>query len=634
MKANFTSGIAAKILLMAVLTFSFFTPLNSYSAVSLIEDFDNTSFPPAGWTLANTNAYQWIRTSYASGYGTGSASAMFDFYDYSSGTFDLITKTFSASGAGDSLRFDHAYAPATSENDQLSVYTSTDNGSTWTLLINLPGGSSGPLRTGSPTQHLFVPSASEWATKRYILPAGTNKIKFSAISAFGNNLYLDNIKIGTPFSSDIGVNSISEPKWGITPQSKGPKVSVKNFGTSAQSFEVITTISPGSYTNTQPVSNLAPGASQLLTFPNFNFSTPGTYTIKSYTQSGSDLNHANDTITNTLVVTNNLRNAVLEFCTGTWCQWCPCGDNEAHHLKEIYPNTVMLAYHGASTDPWKTFNGNGIIPALGFSGYPSGLVDRVRGANNGWGSFFTDGEYRYAQKPASDVSISVSSSNYNAGTRQLTVNLNATALANLTGQYKVNYIITEDNMVYPQTGNSYCTGSSTWVHNWTVRNITNTMAGDNVNTGSWNNGQVIPLTFTTTLDAAWVAGNCKFNVVIFKDSGTLNTSEMAQGIVGNVVPTGIGQQGAETPNKFELSQNYPNPFNPTTNIKFSLPKDGFASLKIYNSLGQLVATYLEDYIKAGVYNAQIDGSGLSSGIYFYTLKTSDYTETKKMNLIK
>ncbi len=634
MKSNFTIGIAVKTFLLMTAFLLIFSSGKSYAAVSLIEDFENTSFPPSGWTLAHTGSYDWIRTSYCSGYGSGSASAMFDFYDYQTGTFDLITRSFPVSGAGDSVKFDHAYAPATNEQDKLEVYTSTDNGSTWTLLISLLGGASGPLRTGNPTQGLFKPTASQWATKSYALPVGTNKVKFSAVTAFGNNLYMDNVKIGAPFTTDIGVNSISDPKWGITPQQKGPKVSVRNYGTTSSSFDVVTTISPGGYTNTMPVSNLAPGASQVLTFPNFNFATSGTYTIKSYTVSASDQNHLNDTITNSLIVTTNLRNAVLEYCTGTWCQWCPCGEHEVEHLKELFPGTVVLAYHGASSDPWKTFNGQGIIPALGFTGYPSGLIDRKRGTNSGWGSFFTDGEYRYSTSPASDVAIAITNQTYNPVTKQLTVNLNATAMSTLSGQYKVNYVITEDNMVYAQTGNSYCTGSSTWVHNWTVRNIVNTVTGDNVNSGAWNVGQSIPLTFNVTLDAGWIAGNCKFSVIIFKDNGVLNTSEMSQGISAPVVVTGIGQQGTETPDKFELSQNYPNPFNPTTSIKFAIPKDGFASLKVYNMLGQLVGTYLDGFIKAGYYNAGVDGSELSSGIYFYTLTTKDFVETKKMNLVK
>ncbi|MBS1494065.1 MAG: Omp28-related outer membrane protein [Bacteroidetes bacterium] len=635
METKLTIGSAVKTFLLMTAFLIIFNSGKTYAeALSLNQDFDNTSFPPAGWTLAHTAAYDWIRTSYASGYGQGTSCAMFDFYDYASGSFDLITPTLPLAITGDSLKFDHAYAPATSENDQLQISTSTDNGATWTVLITLNGGSSGPLRTGAPTQHLYVPTASEWATKTYALPAGTNKVKFTAISAFGNNLYLDNIRMGTRYTADVGVNSVFDPKWGMTPQSKGVKATVKNFGTTAQSFNVTLSINPGGFTNTQSVTNLAPGTSQTVTFSNYTFAAAGNYTIKAYTTAAGDLNRSNDTISNNLVVTTNLRNAVLEFCTGTWCQWCPCGDNEAHNLKEAYPNTVMFAYHGASTDPWKTFNGNGIISALGFSGYPSGLVDRRLGVNNGWGSMFTDGEYRYAQKPASDVAIAVTNTTYNAGTRQLTVNLNATALANLTGQYKVNYIITEDNMVYAQTGNSYCTGSSTWVHNWTVRNIVNTMAGDNVNSGAWSNGQAIPLTFNVTLDPAWVAANCKFNVVIFKDSGVLNTSEMEQGISAPVVTTAIGNQGSEVPEKYELSQNFPNPFNPTTNINFAIPKDGFASLKVYNTLGQLVGTYLDGYVKAGFYNAQIDGASLASGVYFYTLKTSNFVETKKMNLVK
>ncbi len=598
------------------------------------QDFENTSFPPAGWTLANTSSYDWIRTTYASGYGIGVSCAVVDFYDYSSGNFELITSTFPAATSGDSLSFDHAYATGSAENDRLEIYTSTDGGTSWNLLISLTGGVSGPLRTAPPTYDLFVPTSSQWATKAYALPGGTNKIRFTAVTAYGNNLYFDNIKIGSRFANDVGANSISQPKWGITPQSIAPMITVKNFGNTAQSFQVTMQINPGAYSNTQTVSNLQPGQSQAVTFQSHNFSSVGNYTLKTFTSLSGDQNSSNDTISNTLVVTTAPRNVVLEFCTGTWCQWCPCGDDEAHNLSVAYPNSVILAYHGASSDPWKNFNGNGIISGLGFAGYPSGLNDRRLGNNNGWGSFYTDAEYRYSKNPAAPVEIASTSVNYNASTRQLSVNLNAKALTMLDGQYKVNYVITEDNLVYPQTGNSYCTGSSTWVHNWVVRNIVNTMTGDNVNSGTWNAGQVYPLTFTTTLDSGWVAGNCKFHVMIFKAGSTLNTSEVQQGFSAPVLPTGISQSNSELPEKFMLSQNYPNPFNPFTNIKFSLPKDGSASLMIYDATGKLVGKYLDGFVKAGTYNAQIDASGLSSGIYFYTLSAGNVTATKKMILVK
>ncbi|MEO8664676.1 MAG: Omp28-related outer membrane protein [Ignavibacteria bacterium] len=603
-------------------------------SVYLNQDFENTSFPPRGWEIMNTANYNFIRTTYASGYGSGSSCAVADFYDYASGNFELITSKLSSATLSDTLSFDHAYASGNSEVDKLEIYTSPDNGTTWTLMTTIIGGPSGPLATSSPTYDLFVPTSSQWATKKYLLPDGTNKVKFRGVSAFGNNLYLDNIKIGIPYSNDAGISSIFEPKWGITPQTMSPKAIVKNFGTGIQSFQVTMTINPGGYTNSQTVTALGAGQTQVITFSNFNFNSIGNYTLTAYSSLGSDQNVSNDTTSNILAVTTSPRNIVLEYCTGTWCQWCPCGDDEVHNLKTAYPNSVILAYHGAGSDPWRVFNGSNIISSLGFAGYPSGLVDRRLGNNNGWGSFYTDGETRYAQSPAATVSITPTSVNYDAGTRQLSVNLNATALSTLDGQYKVFYIITEDNLVYPQTGNSYCTGSSTWVHNWIVRNIVNTVTGDNVNSGTWNNTQVYPLSFTTTIDAGWSASNCKFQVVIFKENGALNVSEVQQGISLPVVPTGINSNGTEIPQRYELSQNYPNPFNPVTNIKFSVPKDGNVSLKIYDLLGKLVDTYLDGFVSAGNYNAQIDGANLSSGIYFYTLSSKDFTETKKMNLIK
>ena len=479
-----------------------------------------------------------------------------------------------------------------------------------------------------------MPTSSQWATKRYSLPVGTNKIKFEGVTAFGNNLYLDNIKIGASNTNDVGADAVSAPKWGILPGSVAPHASVRNYGSATQSFNVTMTITPGGYSNTVPVTNLAAGQVTSLIFPNFTFAA-GTYTIKAFSTLAGDQNTLNDTISSTVVCTTTPRAPVLEYMTGTWCQWCPCGDNEARNLQTAYPQTIELAYHGASTDPWITFNGNNIISLFGWPGYPSGLIDRRYGAaNSGWGSFFTDGEYRYSQSPEATVNLTTTNVNYNTGTRSLTVNLNATALQTLSGQYKVIYVITENSLVYAQTGNSYCAGSSTWVHDNVVRTIVNGATGDNVNTGTWNTGQTYPLTFTTTLGAGWLSGNCKYNVVIYKDNGNLNTDEVQQGAKGYVDVTGIENQNTGVPSKYELEQNYPNPFNPTTNVHFSIPKAGIVSLKVYNAIGQLVGTYYDGFMKAGNYNAEIEAADLASGIYFYTLSAGSFIETKKMILVK
>ena len=88
------------------------------------------------------------------------------------------------------------------------------------------------------------------------------------------------------------------------------------------------------------------------------------------------------------------------------------------------------------------------------------------------------------------------------------------------------------------------------------------------------------------------------------------------------------------PNVYSLSQNYPNPFNPTTSIDFSIQKPGLVSLKVYNILGQEVATLLNKEMKSGTYTYSFDASNLSSGVYFYKITAGDFVQTKKMLLLK
>ncbi|MFH0992451.1 MAG: CotH kinase family protein [bacterium] len=103
----------------------------------------------------------------------------------------------------------------------------------------------------------------------------------------------------------------------------------------------------------------------------------------------------------------------------------------------------------------------------------------------------------------------------------------------------------------------------------------------------------------------------------------------------NSVTTAIDEKMNKLiPDKSELIQNYPNPFNPTTRITYTVSATSALSLKVYNLLGQEVATLFEGVRSPGMYEAIFDGSTLSGGIYFYTMSTADYRETKKFVLIK
>ncbi len=104
---------------------------------------------------------------------------------------------------------------------------------------------------------------------------------------------------------------------------------------------------------------------------------------------------------------------------------------------------------------------------------------------------------------------------------------------------------------------------------------------------------------------------------IYSNNGTITN------VISNSIPLSIF-----------LNQNYPNPFNPSTKIKFNILKNSFVELTVFDSSGRLIKKLLNESLQAGTYESVFDGSGIPSGVYFYTLKTNEFTETKKMILLK
>ena len=101
--------------------------------------------------------------------------------------------------------------------------------------------------------------------------------------------------------------------------------------------------------------------------------------------------------------------------------------------------------------------------------------------------------------------------------------------------------------------------------------------------------------------------------------------------------TTLSLSGANTshlPQTYALDQNYPNPFNPYTNISFDLPVASHVNLKIYNVLGQEVTNLVNEFMEAGSHSVSWDAARYSSGVYFYRISAENFTETKKMMLLK
>jgi len=89
-----------------------------------------------------------------------------------------------------------------------------------------------------------------------------------------------------------------------------------------------------------------------------------------------------------------------------------------------------------------------------------------------------------------------------------------------------------------------------------------------------------------------------------------------------------------SPNDYSLSQNYPNPFNPTTLIEYSIPSESFVELKVFDVLGNEVATLVNQEQNAGVYRADFTGDGFASGLYIARITAGNFTNTIKMTLMK
>ena len=99
-------------------------------------------------------------------------------------------------------------------------------------------------------------------------------------------------------------------------------------------------------------------------------------------------------------------------------------------------------------------------------------------------------------------------------------------------------------------------------------------------------------------------------------------------------PDQIAEDLPVLPAEYELGQAFPNPFNPETRIQYSLPRESQVRLRIYNVVGELVATLVDQQQEAGVKTVYWNAGMLSSGVYFYSLEAGSYTETRKMLLMR
>ncbi|MFI5144298.1 MAG: S8 family serine peptidase [Ignavibacteria bacterium] len=176
------------------------------TAPPVCEGFSSTSFPPTGWSVTGTGSTYWSRQT-PSGFNLGTGSARFNSWNAPTGDIgNLISPTFNTAttSTNDSLMFDYAYCPYFTSNEQLVIQASTNNGTSFNTLLTM--NYTDLTTTTSCSNSEFTPSAaSDWRTKKVGLPVGTNKVNIEAVSAFGNDIWVDSICV----KLFVGVQPIS-----------------------------------------------------------------------------------------------------------------------------------------------------------------------------------------------------------------------------------------------------------------------------------------------------------------------------------------------------------------------------------------------------------------------------------------
>ncbi|MDQ3020419.1 MAG: T9SS type A sorting domain-containing protein [Bacteroidota bacterium] len=138
------------------------------------------------------------------------------------------------------------------------------------------------------------------------------------------------------------------------------------------------------------------------------------------------------------------------------------------------------------------------------------------------------------------------------------------------------------------------------------------------------------------INESYISNTLNFHSYCFIDPETvymLGSNLLFKTKNGGVI-TNQFENTYSVPTSFYLLQNYPNPFNPVTTISYSIPKEGFVKIKIYDIAGKEINTLINEFKQSGSYNIKFEGSNLSSGVYYYKMESSDFAQIKKMVLIK
>lgn len=624
-------------------------PLAGIEDGSNVELFEGV-FPPPGWSLVNPNpgsiTFEQFIGANGPGFG-GDKSARMDFYSYSNtGQRDtLFSKTFTDLLPTDVLKFDWAYRQYTTAYvDCLKVLLSTDGGQTWPITLFQKGGVT--LATLPPSTTPFVPAAPiDWMTFDSSLAAYSQAtLAFVTYNGYGNNLYIDNVLVGTRFNSDVMPVSIdnilpdTSYASGAGSYTVAPEVSIVNLGLNdiIAPFDVILEVAPGGYQSTQSVLLLASGAVATVTFANLTITPGAPINLLVTTTLSGDENPANDSLSQySAIFPGTPRRVLFEEWTSSTCG--PCAANNptidafvADHRDQVVAIKYHVGWPSPGNDPMYLHNPTQSYDRrfyYGVSAVPTLIMD---GVENPVYPYTTPGSLQnsYTERMNMGAPIEISAFNHRITGDSIRAEITVNILAPLmSGDYYLRAHAVEKEIHYPSPPGTNGEKDFYDVFRRAYPNSQGTLLPTTIGIHSFE--------FTYAIDPVWVDSMIFTAAFIQNDA----TKEVMNCVRSNTAGPVALDPLAAVPAQLELRQNYPNPFNPRTAIAFSLPKAGKARLAIYNILGEEVARLVDEALPPGNHLYSWDGQDnggmpVASGVYIYQLKTGNRILHKKMILLR
>jgi len=294
-------------------------------------------------------------------------------------------------------------------------------------------------------------------------------------------------------------------------------------------------------------------------------------------------------------------------------------------LVELYPDRIALVrYHTSDVDPFYLYNPEEVDVRQDYYNCDIAGYIFVDGADGGiefplWQGLFED---RMGVESNLEMRIN---GEYNGVTREVNLFVTVTATGEVSQpDLRLFVVLTESGLEHEQRE-----------HNQVMRDMIPDAEGESF---TISNGETLHFTRDFTLDNQLEDENCEI-VVFVQSYSSREVLQSAKEGLTTLEPTAVEEETEILPGSFVLAQNYPNPFNASTIISFNLPEPAPVVLEIYNLSGQLLRTIVEGMGQAG--NNQIiwdgldeEGKGISSGIYFYKLNAGEWSQTRRMLLMR